>query len=136
VPLDEFATEIEAQPRAPYALGECILRSCETTKEACLIMHRNADPMILDAQEYLVCSCLLMHRYLDGASVRTVFDGIAEQIGEHLLNASGVTMHYDLLHRWVEGEGMPLGGQLALCHDSSGEFDQVRLPTLQDEPPP
>src|SRR5947209_2175037 len=98
MPLDQFATEIEPQPRPGDLSGPRILRPHEASKDARLEALRNADAPITHREQRGVWLALLAQDHLDRPSSWTVLHRIAQQVGEHLLDTSPV----DLSHQGGE----------------------------------
>jgi len=73
-------TEIQPQPRPTDPGGLRILRAHEAPKDARLLVHRNADPSVLDADFSRVISAICSHSHYDGPTLRTVFDRIGKQV--------------------------------------------------------
>src|SRR6266516_5624239 len=114
MPFDEFATEIEPQPCPRDFRGTGVLSSHEPPENTRLLTGGNADAQVADREEGFAWLTLFAYGQLDRSSLWAVLDGIAEQVGEHLLDAHAVDLHHQRGKRCVQGDDMPLRGHLPL----------------------
>ncbi len=59
-------------------MGAGIVRSHKAAEDVCLLLRRNADPVIADTEERLMCLVIFTNGHLNGATFWTVLDGIAD----------------------------------------------------------
>jgi hypothetical protein len=59
---------------------------------------------------------LLLHHDRDLSACRTVLHHVGKQIGEHTLQAIGISRAYELWYSHLERELMVQGRLLFLCH--------------------
>jgi hypothetical protein len=119
--LNQFATKIEAQAGPADALGLTIGDSHKAAKKAGLLGLWNADALILHTEADHLSINFTAQNNLDRPSRRAVFDGIGQQVGEHLLDAPRVSLHYKAgegCGRRGEGELMARRGSLETCDDA------------------
>src|SRR5437868_15294623 len=90
MPLHQFATEIEAESCSTDSIGTGIVCSLEATEDACLLLHWDTYPGITNTQECHLRIGFFTDGDLDGSSCGTILDGIANEVGEHLLDAARV----------------------------------------------
>ena len=95
MPLDEFATEKKPKPCSRDLTGARILCPYKTPKNMGLLQGGNANATIAHGNERSVWLGLFTDGKLDRPSLRAVLDGIAQQIGEHLLDALTVDLHHE-----------------------------------------
>jgi hypothetical protein len=85
--------------------------------------------MVLDRQDCLVAPTRQFHN--DVATIRTVFQGVGQEIGHDALQAFGIPRPKQVLDLNVEQNPRRLGPMLMLRHDRTDEFDQVGALDLQ-----
>ena len=86
--FNKGSAQIEAQPRPSDAA--CIGGPHEAPKDRCLLLVGNTDALVAYTQDHEVHGTLDPDGHLDGPALWTVLDRIAQQVGENLLNASGI----------------------------------------------
>ena len=134
MPLDEFATEKKPKPCSRDLTGARILCPYKTPKNMGLLSNRNANASIANGNERSVWLDFFTDGQFDGPSLRAVLDGIAQQVGEHLLDALTVDLHHEGGVFGVEGERVLLRGHLSLCHHMPGQGHEIRRGARQDQP--
>src|SRR5260370_349866 len=93
MPLDDFATEIEPEPCSANTMSTRIIRPLEAAEDACLLICRNADACISNAQECRLRLSVFLQGDLNCSTCWTVLDGVAEEVGEHLFHAPWIDIH-------------------------------------------
>src|SRR5438128_2322840 len=132
--LNEFATEVETQACTADPIGLTIGRPDKTAKKVCLLFFRDADPLIPNTDECLLPLDLLEQGHLDRPSCWTVFDGVGEQIREHLLDASPIQVRQHMGEICGERQAMAVGALLELCDHAPTEGYQVSWLRMQHQP--
>lgn len=106
VSLNKLAAEIEPQSRPGDAVSTAVARAGKAAKEMCLLLDRDTDPRISDAHAGFLRLGLFGECDLERPSVRTIFDGIPDQVGENLIDAPGIDMHHQVRQCGRDGNGM------------------------------
>src|SRR5690348_8439825 len=89
--------KIESQPQSLRVDNLSILRAEKTLGQASLIFGRYSNALIFDRDFYIIISVLKGHRHR--TILRTILDGIADQIRKHLFQAFLVTQDF---HTWFQ----------------------------------
>src|SRR5262249_35702936 len=92
VTLDQCAAEIEAQSQAHAcpALASGVRCAVEALEEVRPRLGRDTRSEVADADQRL--SCLATQHDKDGRVVGRVLESVGEQVGEHLLETSGLRL--------------------------------------------
>src|SRR6266567_9399555 len=125
VPLDEFATEIESQSRPTDPVGFGIACTRKLTEDARLVLFGDAYSTVTDAHAGLLCVTCFIDSHLDWPTFWTVPDGIAEQVGEHLLDAHRVRVHHQGGQRGHDRKRMTAGRHTQTLHRSLHQRHQI-----------
>src|SRR5258707_6644482 len=131
--LNEFATEIEPQACTADPVGLTIGRPHKTAKKVSLLCLRDADALIADTDEGLLPLDLRAQGHLDRPSCWAIFDGVGEQIGEHLLDASPIQVHQQMGAGCRERKAMAVGALLELCDHAPAEGYQISRLKVQHQ---
>lgn len=86
MPFDQFAAEIEAQPRPDNIGGPRVPCAPEAPEDARLLALRYPDAVVANGKQRDVWFPLFAQDDLDLSSLRAIFDGVREQVGEYLFN--------------------------------------------------
>src|SRR5947208_2340132 len=88
--LDQLSGEIETQPGATNPFGNAILGTYEAPEDLRVLVARNANAAVLYAQAHGLVVLLGFGQDTNLASSRAVFDGVADEVGEHLFDPPGI----------------------------------------------
>jgi hypothetical protein len=138
MPLNQLTAEEEAQPRAGDAMRRGIAGTRETAKESSLLLAGDADAIVMNTHLNALPILGLGQRDVDRSALRRIFDGIAQQVQQHLLQTVAVFPGA----RWIRGQ--PSGTAYALwwCFaaarppGASALPDRVHRPAVPKEPLP
>jgi hypothetical protein len=100
-----------------------------------MLVHRNPDPMIANRDKGPATALILAHLHQYLASIWTVFDCVADQVREYLLDAPDVHLGNDTGHRCCNDYLMSLRGNLQPFCDTPDECDEISPIAVQLEPP-
>src|SRR5258707_3120308 len=131
--LNEFATEVEPQACTADPVGLTIGRPHKTAKKVGLLCLRDADTLIADTDEGLLPLDLRAQGHLDRPSCWAVFDGVGEQIREHLLDASPIQVRQQGRVGGRERKAMAVGALLDLCDHAPAEGYQISWLKVQHQ---
>src|SRR5258706_11315335 len=123
--LDEFAAEVKPQTRARDLRSSCILCPYEPPKNTGLLVSGNTNAAVADREERNVWFDLFTQGQFDRSPLWTVLHSIAEQVVQHLLDASLVDFYDEGGELRLERERMPAGRHLHLRHHVFGQCHQV-----------
>jgi len=132
--LNEFATEVESQASTADPVGLAIGRPDKTAKKVGLLFFRDADALIPNTDECLLPLNVLEQVHLDRPSCWAVFDGVGEQIREHLLDASPIQVRQQMGEVCRERKAMVAGALLELCDHAPTEGYQISWLKAQLQP--
>ena len=94
MPLNQFKTEIESQPRSHDLRGTRILSTRESPEQTHLLLGRNAAAPVMDRKEREALLTLFTDGSPDWSSPRAVLDGFAQQVREYLLDTHMIDLHH------------------------------------------
>src|SRR5258708_16537274 len=123
--LNEFATEVEPKACTADPVGLTIGRPHKTAKKVGLLCLWDADALIADTDEGLLPLDLRAQGHLDRPSCWAVFDGVGEQIREHLLDASPIHVRQQMGAGCRERKAMAVAALLDLCDHAPAEGYQI-----------
>lgn len=109
---EQFAAEKKAQASAANTISAGIVRPHEAVKDAILLCCRDADAVILNRPLDQLLLCVCVERDPDSAAIGTVFDGVIDDVCQHLLHALRINIDNDRPFIGEERKKMPLGGYL------------------------
>src|SRR5258708_26027946 len=124
--FNEFATEEDSQASTADPVGLTIGRPDKTSKKVGLLFFRDADPLIPNTDECLLPLNVLEQGHLDRPSCWAVFDGVGEQIREHLLDASPIQGRQQGREGCRECQAMVAGALLDLYDHALAQGFQIR----------
>src|SRR5258706_8308340 len=96
VRLHDGAADVEAEARALRASGGGVIHSLEALEDAILLAQGDALAVVADADDHLVRGDMPTHA--DTAALGGIFEGVVEQVEQHLLDALAVGQH-----QWESG---------------------------------
>src|SRR5947209_10212349 len=120
MPFNKFATEIEPEPCSANTMSTRIIRPLEAAEDACLLICRNADACISNAQECRLRLSVFLQGDLNCSTCWTVLDGVAEEVGEHLFHAPWIDIHDEVFRGGEQREALPLSCHLETCQHTPG----------------
>ena len=85
MPLDEFPVHKQSPSCSSDPGNLCIACSSKSTEDMCLLIGRNADPMILDTQFRHMCLGIFPEDYLDGSTCHSTSAGSCKRSFHQLL---------------------------------------------------
>ena len=132
--LDEFATEVEPQAGSTDAVGLTISCPDKLAEQASLFGLRDADALISNTEQHFLRFALAAQDHLYRPSVWTVFDGVGEQIGEYLLDASFIHVHQQAGEGGGERDLVAVGTWLEPYDHTPAKGHQVDGLTAEHEP--
>src|SRR5579871_723089 len=95
MPLDQLAAEEESQTRSGDAMRGGIASPRKTGKEPGLLLLGDANAAVMNAYLDALSILSLGHSDVDGAALRRIFDGIGDQVQQHLFQPVAVPMQPD-----------------------------------------
>src|SRR5258708_14405540 len=131
--LNEFATEVEPQACTADPVGLTIGCPEKTAKMVGRLFLRDADALIGDTDEGLLPPDLRAQGHLDRPSCWAIFDGVGEQIREHLLDASPIQVRQQMGAGCRERKAMAVGALLELCDHAPAEGYQISWLRVQHQ---
>src|SRR4051812_31139687 len=96
--LDDALRDKEPEPDAVMAAAG---PTPEAIEDAVDVLASNADTFVAHLKAHLFAGAL--GAYVDGSRWREL-QRIADQVGEHLVNARRITAHREVLRRWLDFE--------------------------------
>src|SRR5579875_2886611 len=133
--FDQRTGEIQTQPGPTDAPRLGIFRSHEAPKNLPLLVCGNADTMILHAEVNYGGSLSFPQVDRNRSSLRTVLDGIADEIYQDLLSTSRINIGH---HHWARRmylHQVARGRFLQRSSDTLGQRNDVGRGALQDQAP-
>ena len=111
VGFDDGFDQIQTQARPRRLAGEPVIDAVEALKDAVMVSGGDADTFIADRQ---TDSIAVAKHTLDGdgSAVGTVFDGVADEVGQHLTQPVVVAANERKIVRDIDGDGVVIGGGL------------------------